>query len=40
MCLHCEGKYQYFLSKAVVGVGRPMKSLSMHIQKRVQGKIV
>ena len=33
-------KYQIAPSKAVVGVGRPMKAQSMHIQKPYKGKIV
>ena len=43
MCLHCIGKvsncsiksakYQIVPSKAVVGVDRPMKAPSMHVQK-------
>ena len=32
-------KYWINLAKAVVGVYRPMKALSMHIQKPCQGKI-
>ena len=32
MCLHCIAKYQIVPSKAVVGVDRPMKAPSMHIQ--------
>ena len=33
-------KYQIAPSKAVVGVDRPIKIPSMHIQKPYQGKIV
>ena len=33
-------KYQIASSKAVVGVDRPMKAPSMHIQKPNKGKIV
>ena len=33
MCLHCIGKVSIVPSKAVVGVDRPMKAQSMHIQK-------
>ena len=33
-------KYQIAQSKAVVGVDRPIKALSMHIQKTYNGKIV
>ena len=33
-------KYQIAPSKAVVGVDRPIKALSMHIQKPYKGIIV
>ena len=33
-------KYQIAPSKAVVGVDRPLKALSMHIQKPYKEKIV
>ena len=33
-------EYQIVPSKAVVGVDRPMKAPSMHIQKPNKGKIV
>ena len=33
-------KYQIASSKAVVGVDRPIKALSMHIQKPYKGIIV
>ena len=33
MCLIIQAKYQIVPSKAVVGVDRPMKAPSMHIQK-------
>ena len=36
MCLYCEGKYQIAKLKAVVGVDRPMKALSKHINIRLQ----
>ena len=32
-------KYQITGTKAVVGVDQPMKALSMHIQKRIRGKL-
>ena len=35
-----SAKYQIAPSKAVVGVDRPMKAPSMHIQKPNMGKIV
>ena len=35
-----SAKYQIAQSKAVVGVERPIKALSMHIQKRYKGIIV
>ena len=35
-----KGKYQIVLPKAVVGVDRPMKALSIHIQKPDMGKFV
>ena len=39
--VHIEwAKYQIAPSKAVVGVDRPMKAPSMHIQKPCLGKIV
>ena len=45
MCLHCIvyivfASIQIAPSKAVVGVDRPMKALSMHIQKPYQEIIV
>ena len=39
MCLHCMAKSQIVPSKAVVGVDRPMKAPSMHIQKPNKGKL-
>ena len=35
-----SAKYQIAQSKAVVGVERPIKALSMHIQKPYKGIIV
>ena len=35
-----KAKYQIAASKVVVGVDRPMKALSMHMQKPYYGKVV
>ena len=35
-----SAKYQIAQSKAVVGVERPIKALSMHIQKPYKGTII
>ena len=40
MYLHCIGKVSDCSIKAVVGVDRPIKALSMHIQKPYKGIIV
>ena len=40
MCLHCVVKYRINSSKAVVGLDRHMKTLSMYIHKPYSGKIV
>ena len=40
MCLYCVGKVSNAPLKDVVGVDRPMKAPSMHIQKPYKGKIV
>ena len=40
MCQNHIGKVSNVPSKAVVGVDRPMKAPSMHIQKPYYGKIV
>ena len=39
MCLHCIGKIKIAPSKAVVEVDRPMKAITMHIQKPYKGKL-
>ena len=40
MCYIVSAKYQIATSKAMVGVDRPIKALSMHIKKPYKGIVV